>query len=149
MSSGDSLPPLILRCRALWGVAFSAAAAALLGVGLIGVSGWRADLFPSWAPTWVAPVLLLLGSGGCYFVVRFCFARLLLDEGGFRLVGPILDRRVAWNEIVHWERRIQRGGPATLRIIHGSGRSRLLIPLIYRDAHLLELGLRQRGFPRY
>ncbi len=149
MSPGDPLPPLVLGCRPGWRLAFSSAAAALLLLGLLGLSGREDDLFPSWFPLEAAPILLLLGLAAGYFVGRFCFARLLLDAVGFRLVGPLVDRRVPWSAVVRWERRARRGGPATLWIVHGSERSRLLIPLIYRDSHLLDLALRQRGFPRY
>lgn len=149
MSPPDPLPPLVLRCRLLWCIAFSAAASALLLLGIIGCSGRGDDLFPAWFPPGAAPILILLGLAAVYFVGRFCFARLLLDAEGFAIVGPLVDRRVSWSSVIRWERRAQRGGPATLWIVHGPDRRRLSIPLIYRDDHLLELALEQRSFPRY
>jgi hypothetical protein len=95
-----------------------------------------------------AAILFLLGGGCVHLLMRYGLARLVLDDDGFSLVGPLRrEAAVAWNQVTAWERLGTIVGPPALRILH-DGRRRLSIPLIYEDAHLLELGLVQRRFPR-
>jgi hypothetical protein len=148
--SGDgALPALVLRCRAVWWIPCVSAALILLALGTAGLGHDGHEPVPSWAPAWTPFLLLGLGAGCAYFVARYCCARLILDEEGFRLTGPLGQCAVAWSEVVRWERHAPSGGPATVRIVHGPERRRLSIPLIYQDSHALEIGLGQRGFPRY
>lgn len=144
-----ALPALVLRCRPVYLVLYGSTAAILLAAGVACLAGGDLDPSLAWVATWGPPILLTGGTASAYFVGRYCFARLILDDRGFRLAGPLGGREVAWITVVRWERRAQRGGPATLRIVHGPGRRRVSIPLIYEDSHLLEVGLAQGGFPRY
>jgi len=42
------------------------------------------------------------------------------------------------------------GGPApNILVLYGPDRRRLSCRLIYEESHALEVGLMQRGFPRY
>ncbi len=148
MSPGDSLPPLVLRCRPIWFVLYGAASLVLLGAGTACLAGMDADPSRPWLTTWAPPILLVLGAGCAYFLARYCLARLILDDEGFRLAGPLGESVVAWSSVVHWERRSQRGGPATLRVVHGPERRCLSIPLIYEDWQMLLDGLGQGRFPR-
>ena len=85
----------------------------------------------------------------CY-AGRYCLSRLVLDEIGFRLVGPLVERQVLWSDVREWKRRPAHGGPAAgVLIVHGAARRRLFIPLIYEESQALVVGLAQRGFPRY
>ena len=149
MSDPDRLPPLVLRCKPVWRLSIGVAAVTLTLVGTAGL----ARAFPGRAgdlpPVWVAGLILLVGVGCTWFVGRYCLSRLVLDEKGFGLVGPLVNHRVAWGSVVRWERRRPRGGPSTVRIVHGPDRRLLSIPLIYEDSHALEVGLAQRHFPQY
>ena len=144
-----SLPALVLRCRTIWLVAYASASFALLALGTAGLEGRAFDPIPSWAPAWTPLLLLLLGGGCAYFVARYALARIVMDDRGFRLDGPLGCLQVAWPDVIRWERHAHRGGPPTLRVVYGPTRRRLSIPLVYEDAHLLEVGLAQRGFPRF
>jgi hypothetical protein len=144
-----SLPPLVLSCRAVWRLSFSLATVGLLVLGAGGLARAGDEDSASWMAT-AAPVVLLLSGGGCaYFTGRYCFARLVLDDRGFSLAGPLGSREVGWDSIVRWERVPGRGGPASLRIVHDPGPRRLTVPLIYEDGHVLEIGLGQRQFPKF
>ncbi|MBI4168374.1 MAG: hypothetical protein HY510_00400 [Acidobacteria bacterium] len=151
MSPGPApaLPPLVLRCRPVWRIAHGAAALALLVLGTDALVRSVAGPSSGWLTIWAPPILLAAGAACAYFVARFCFAALVLDDDGFRLRGPLVDRDVSWTSVIGWSRLPQRGGPAVVRIVHGPGRRRLTIPLIYEDSHVLELGLGQRRFPKY
>jgi hypothetical protein len=144
------LPPLILRCRPLWRLLLAGAAAGQILLGTALLAGRVRDPLGH-TPLHDLPgaALLALGLATAWFVVRHCFARLVLDDRGFRVRGPLLDRVVPWGSVVRWERPRGAGGLGVLRIVHGEDRRRLSIPLIYEDQHLLELGLRQGGFPRF
>ncbi len=144
-----SLPPLVLRCRPVWRLLFGLGAGVLLVLGTGGLARAGIDPAPSWALTAAPLVCLASGCGCAYFAARYCLARLVLDDRGFSLKGPLGGREVAWAAVVRWERLSGRGGPASLRVVHGPGRRRLTVPLIYEDCHVLEIGLQQRGFPRY
>ncbi len=146
---GAALPALVLRCRLAWRVACGLAAVALLALGSAALTGAVSDSARPWVAALAAPLLLLSGSGCAYFVARYCLARLVLDDRGFRLEGPLDRSDVPWASVVRWEHRRPPGGPACVRVVHGPERRRLTIPLIYEDGHLLELGLGQRRFPRY
>ena len=149
MSAREPFPSLVLRCRPVYRLIYGATALSLLGGGAACLAWDDADSSLAWLRAWAPPILLGLGAACAYFVARYCFARLVLDDAGFRLVGPLGRTDVSWASVVHFERRAQHGGPATLRVVHGSGRRRLSIPLIYEDSHALEVGLSQRRFPRY
>jgi hypothetical protein len=150
VSPGSELPPLVLRCRPLWRLALGGSAAAQIVLATALLAGRLRDpLAGSGLEDALGPVLLVLGLASAWFVARHCFTRLLLDERGFRLRGPLGSEDVAWGSVVRWERLRGAGGLGVLRVVHGEGRRRLTIPLIYEDCHLLELGLRQGGFPRY
>jgi hypothetical protein len=143
VTASDPLPPLVLRCRPVWRLAFGGTAILLLGMG----AGVLATPGPSEA-RWTAIVLFAFGAGCAHFFLRHCLARLSLDDRGFTIRGPLsASRAVAWDAVVDWERARVSAGPAALRIVHGAGRERLSVPLIYEDCHLLEVGLLQRRFP--
>ena len=146
MSAGADLPPLVLRCRPSWRLAYGAAASVLLCCGAAVLARHRG---PAGAPAAVLAAIVLLASGGgcAVFFMRYCLARLVLSDKGFVLDGPFrAPAEVLWTEAVVW-RRVRGGGPGVLRIVHGAARRRLSIPLIYEDSHLLEIGLDQGGFP--
>ena len=149
MSPAPDLPPLVLRCRPAWRLVLGGSAMAQIVLGTALLAGRLRDPFAGGflegAP---GPAILLLGLASAWFVARHCFSRLLLDERGFRVLGPLGAEDVPWGSVVRWERPRHGRGLGVLRVVHGEGR-RLSIPLIYEDGHLLELGLRQGGFPRY
>lgn len=130
-------------------MAYGFAALALLALGTDALVRSAADPAAGWLAAWEPSILLAAGAAGAYFAARFCLAALVLDDDGFRLRGPLVDRGVAWTSVIGWSRLPWRGGPAVVRIVHGPGRRRLTIPLIYEDSHVLEIGLGQRRFPRY
>ncbi len=148
MSPDDPLPPLILRCRPGFLVLYAASSILLLAAGTACLAGLDAVRSGAWLTTVAPPILLALGAATGYFVGRYCLARLILDDEGFRLIGPLGGCRVSWGSVVRWERRRQRGGPATLRILHGPDGRLLTIPLIYEESDRLEEGLEQGRFPR-
>ena len=149
MSPAPDLPPLVLRCRPAWRLALGGSAVAQIVLGTALLAARLRDPFAGGPFEDAAgPALLILGLGSAWFVARHCFTRLLLDERGFRLRGPLGEEDVPWTSVVRWERPRNTRGLGVLRVVHGDGR-RVSIPLIYEDGHLLELGLRQRGFPRY
>ncbi len=149
MSAAEPLPSLVLRCRLFFRMLYGTSAFLLLATGTACLAGVDGDPQYPWLTTWAPPILLVSGGACAYFVARYCFARLVLDDHGFRLIGPLGQSEVAWATVVRWERRPQRGGPATLRVVHGPERRRLSIPLIYENSHILEVGLGQRRFPSY
>jgi hypothetical protein len=117
-----------------------------LGAGTLARGG-----VPHWPPVAAAAagiVLLAFGAGCAAFFLRYCLARVLLSDRGFVLTGPLrAPEDVPWSEVVAWRRVRIGAGPATLRIVHGPGRRRLSVPMIYEDSHLLEIGLGQGRFP--
>lgn len=146
----DSLPPLVLRCRTLPRVLWVAAAGYFLLTGTLFLARGLRSPSPGGLLAWRGALGLLVGGCAAWYATRYCFARLVLDDGGFRLTGPLGERRVLWSEVVEWRRRPPAGGPAPNIIVHhGPERRRLFVPLIYEESHALEVGLRQRGFPRY
>lgn len=149
MSAGNPLPPLVLRCRPIWRVAYGGAALVLIGLGTAGAARHSFPEPGGWIEALAPAVLLLFGGGCAYFSARYCFARLILDERGFRLVGPFGRSEIPWASVVRWERRRLRGGPVTLRVVFGPAQRRLAIPMIYEDGEVLEIGLGQGRFPRY
>ena len=148
MTGSPALPPLILRCRPVWCVAYGGAAALLLGLGAAALAGEAGSSAAGALTIAAALVLFAFGAGCAQFFLRYCLARLALDDRGFTISGPLVAARaVAWEAVVEWERARAAAGPAALRIVHGPGRERLSVPLIYEDSHLLEVGLHQRHFP--
>lgn len=146
---GRALPALVLRCRLAWRFACALASIFLLGAGA-GVLARATDpAAPPRPDDWTAPFLLIAGAACAYFTTRYCLAVLVLDDQGFRLSGPLVDHAVAWSALVAWARVPPKGGGAVVRVVHGPDRRRLTIPLIYEESHLLEVGLAQRGFPRF
>lgn len=147
---GDlSLPPLVLTCRPRWRLGFLVSASSLMVIGLAGL----ADRFrvggDAAIPVSLSAVLVLVGAGCAWFTARFCLAQLILDERGFRLVGPLSRDEVRWDAVVRWESRAVPTGPDVVRIVYGPGEKRITIPLIYNDSHALVIGLGQGHFPEY
>jgi len=148
-STGD-LPPLVLRCRPLPRYLWLAAALYFLLTGTAFLAlgaepSARGSLYP-----WRGVLGLIVGVCAAYYTARYCFASLILDDRGFRLQGPLGGRGVAWSEVADWRRRPPKGGPApNILVLYGAGKRRLFVPLIYEESHALEVGLQQRGFPRY
>ena len=144
------LPPLVLHCRP-WprnlGIAL-AVSLLLSGTALLAQGAARpeaARAFP-----WQGVAILAAGAVSACYAGRYCLAGLVLDEIGFRLVGPLVERQVLWSDVREWKRRPAYGGPAAgVLIVHGAARRRLFIPLIYEESQALLVGLAQRGFPRY
>lgn len=144
------LPPLVLRCRP-WprnlGIAL-AVSCLLSGTALLAQGPARpeaARAFP-----WQGMAILAAGAVSACYAGRYCLARLVLDEIGFRLVGPLVERQVLWSDVLEWKRRPAYGGPAAgVLIVHGAARRHLFIPLIYDESQALVVGLAQRGFPRF
>lgn len=121
---------------------------ALLGLGASTLAADAGSGWPDLLTLGAAAVPFLLGAGCAHFFLRFCLARLLLDDRGFRLAGPLRGGDVvAWTEVRDWRRVRRLAGHGTMQIVHGPERSRLSVPLIYEDGHLLELGLVQGRFP--
>jgi hypothetical protein len=118
-------------------------------LGTAGLAERLGGLADDGVPLPLSVLLLLSGAGCAYFAMRYCLSRLILDEHGFRLVGPLGGTDVAWNSVVRWESRRLPAGPAVVRVVHEPGRRRLSIPLIYEDSHALVIGLGQRRFPQY
>lgn len=144
----SGLPPLVLRCRPIWRLAYGGTALSLLGLG---ASTLAADLTPE-GPHPVtlstAAVLFLLGAGCARFFLRFCLARLSLSDHGFRLSGPLRGGgEIPWADVRDWRRTRGFASHGALHIVHGHDRFRLSVPLIYEDGHLLEIGLGQGRFP--
>jgi hypothetical protein len=125
------------------------AALALLMLGTAGLTERFGGLAEDGVPLPLSILFLLSGAGCAYFAVRYCLSRLILDERGFRLVGPLARTDVAWASVVRWESRRSPAGPAIVRVVHEPGSRRLSIPLIYEDSHALVIGLGQRRFPQY
>ena len=148
MTAPDPLPPLVLSCRSRWRLALLATAIVLLVLATVTVAGDPDPGFPGPAALTAAAVLFLFGAGCAQLFLRYGLARLVLDERGFRIEGPFHPGAlVRWENVTSW-RPVRTGlGPRTLRILH-DGRRRLSLPLIYEDAHLIEVGLAQRHFPR-
>ena len=144
-----TLPPLVLTCRPGWRLSFLFSATSFMVIGIAGL----ADRFRAGGdgaiPIALCAALILAGAGCAYFAARYCLARLVLDERGFRLVGPLSRDEVPWSAVVRWESRKAPAGPDVVRIVHGSGERRLSIPLIYHDSHALVIGLHQGHFPEY
>jgi len=149
VTSSDPLPPLVLSCRTSWRVAYGGGALFLLALGTTTLAGESLSDRPEAASIAAGVVLRVLGAGCAQFFVRYCTAHLVLDAGGFRLAGPLLEGApVAWDDVSDYRIRQTASGPASLRLVHGAGRH-LSVPLIYEEAHLLEVGLGQRHFPRF
>jgi len=144
-----SLPPLVLRCRPLFRLLYGGAAFALLGTGTAGLAQETVPGSSFFMETAAPALLILFGAGCAYFTARYAFSRLILDQRGFRLVGPLRNDDVPWASVVRWQRLRIRGGPATLRVVHGEALRRLSIPMIYEECTLLEIGLGQGGFPQF
>ena len=142
------LPPLVLTCRPRWRFLYAAAAAALLVLGTDALVALVGHPDPGWLDHATPVVLILAGAGAASFVARYGLASVTIDEAGFRVEGPFIREEVEWQRVERFARLPPYGGPSLVRIVHGDERRRLTLPLIYRDSHLLELGLLQRAFPR-
>ncbi len=146
-----ALPPLVLRARLSWRILFSVAAA----YGLLGGTDnlarglSRHGVDPLYG--WVLPILqILCGAWLAWGAVRYAFSRLVLDDRGFALRGPLGTSFIAWQAVIDWRRRPRRGGLAPqIWVVHGDDRRLLWLPLIYEDSHVLEVALEQRAFPRF
>ena len=142
------LPPLVLTCRPRWRFLYAAAAVALLVLGADALVALVGHPDPDWLDQATPIILILAGAGAASFVVRYGLASVTIDDRGFRIAGPLIREEVEWHRVEHFARLPPYGGPALLRIVHGDERRRLTLPLIYRDSHLLELGVLQRRFPK-
>jgi hypothetical protein len=148
--SRDALPPLVLRCRILPRSLHLAAALYFLASGTLFLARGMERLTPSNFMIWRGGLGLLVGGCAAYYTARYCFASLILDDRGFRLSSPLGDTDVSWSEVVDWRRRPPKGGLVpSIQVLHGLDRRRLFVPLIFEESHALEVGLQQRGFPRY
>ena len=144
------LPPLVLRCRFLPRSLHLAAALYFLLTGTAFLARGMEQPAPGNLLIWRGVLGLLVGACAAYYTARYCFSRLIIDDRGFRLSGPLGDKVVSWSEVVDWRRRPPTGGPVpNILVLHGPDRRRLFVPLIYEESHALEVGLQQRGFPRY
>ena len=138
--AGD-IPPLVLRCRTpyLLLVGGGAAVFLALGTGSLASGGAEGPIF--------AVVLFAAGALCTHFFLRYCLAALELSDHGFRIRGPLFcTDEVGWREVGAWRRWPAPPGPGFLRVAPRAG-ARVTIPLLYEDAHLLELGLQQGSFP--
>lgn len=142
-----ALPPLVLSCRPAPRNLMILAAMGLLAAGTVVLA--RALERPEAVAPWHGWLVLLLGAACAGLAGRYALARLVLDDGGFRLKGFLVDRAVRWADIQDWK-ALSPGGPAeSVLVIYGETRRRLFVPLIYEESEALPIGLAQRGFPRY
>jgi hypothetical protein len=142
-SDGGSFPPLVLRCRHHYVTAVAGASLVLLALGTrLAADGgaWRWGLA---ALVYAAAALMIR------FFLRFCLASLELSDSGFRLRGPLHHgKEIRWTEVRDWRRRRPPLGPRFV-VVAAVARRPVAVPLLYEDAHLLELGLHQRQFPSW
>lgn len=144
------LPPLVLRSRPLPRWLLPAAALYFLLTGTWFLARDLDRTAPRTSFVWRGVIGLVIGACAAYSAARYGFARLIIDERGFTLAGPLGVTEVLWNEVVDWRRRPRSGGLAAgLFVVFGAERRRLYVPLIYEESQALEVGLAQRGFPRY
>ena len=149
-ASGDLLPPLVLRCRPLPRYLWLFAALYFLLSGTVFLARGLESSEGGGLHVSRGLIGLIVGMCAAYYSARDCVARLVLDDHGFRLEGPLGGTAVSWGEVVDWRRRPPTGGPApNILVRYGSSRRRLFVPLIYEESHALEVGLRQGGFPKY
>jgi len=136
-------PPLVLRCRAPY-------VSVVGGVGLILLAAGTRLAADGGAWRWSAAVLVFFAAAlTIRFFLRFCLASLELSDAGFRLRGPFRHGpEIRWTEVREWRRRRPPLGPGFV-VIAPAERWRMAVPLLYEDAHLLELGLHQRQFPTW
>jgi hypothetical protein len=145
-----NLPPLVLRCRLLPRFLHLVAALYFLLTGTAFLARGMEHPAPGSLLVWRGALGLVVGACAAYYAARYCFARLIIEDRGFRLSGPLGETEVPWSDVVDWRRRPPRGGPfPNILVLHGPDRRRLFVPLIYEESHVLEIGLQQRGFPRY
>lgn len=150
MKPGADLPPLVLRCRPAWCLPFGGAALILFALGATTLAGALHADIPVWTGLGAAIVLLAFGAGCAQFFLRHGLSHLALDERGFRLRGPLRATvEIAWTAVEEWDHARAPIVPPALRIVHGPGRRRILIPMIYENSHLLEVGLLQKRFPEW
>jgi len=148
--SHETLPPLVLRCRPLPRSLHLAAALYFLLTGTLFLARGMQQPVPGNLMIWRGAIGLLVGACAAYYTARYCFARLIIDDRGFTLSGLLGEKNVSWSDVVDWRRRPPSGGPVpNILVLHGPDRRRLFVPLIYEESHALEIGLQQRGFPRY
>ena len=146
----DSLPPLVLRSRPLPRYLWLTAALYFLLTGTIFLARGMERYAAGSLFVWRGAVGLLIGACAAHYTARYGLARLVLDDRGFTLKGPLGETVVSWSEVVDWRRRPPAGGLApNVLVVFGADRKRLFVPLIFEESHALEVGLAQRGFPRY
>ena len=149
-ASTGGLPPLVLRCRPFPRTLWLVSTLYFLVTGTIFLARDSQHSAAGGLYASRGVLGLLVGLCAAYYTARYCFARLILDDRGFRLQGPLGQTAVSWTEVVDWRRRPPTGGPApNILVLYGPDRRRLFVPLIYEESHALEVGLMQRGFPRY
>ncbi|HYS78288.1 MAG TPA: YcxB family protein [Candidatus Dormibacteraeota bacterium] len=145
-----ALPPLVLRSRPLPRYLWLTAAFYFLLTGTAFLARGLEGSVPGRLLVWRGAVGLVIGACAAYYTARYCFSRLIIDERGFRLRGPLGETEVPWSAVIEWRRRPRAGGlAANVLVVFGDGRRRLFIPLLYEESQALEVGLAQRGFPRY
>jgi len=144
------LPPLVLRSRPLPRYLWLTVALYFLLTGTVFLARGMGGSAAGRPLVWRGAFGLLIGGCAAYFTARYCFSRLIIDERGFTLRGPLAETEVSWRAVIDWRRRPRAGGLApNLLIVYGDGRRRLFVPLLYEESQALEVGLAQRGFPRY
>jgi len=143
VSSDVAFPPLVLRCRHHYVSAVAGASLVLLALGTrLAADGgaWR------WG---VAILVYATAAMTIRFFLRYCLASLELSDSGFRLRGPLHHgKEVRWAAVRDWRRRRPFLGPRFV-MVTAAARMPVAVPLVYEDAHLLELGLHQRQFPTW
>ncbi len=145
-----ALPPLVLNSRPLPRWLLLGAALCFLLTGTVFLARDLDGAAPRTPFVWRGALGLVLGAWAAYATARYGCARLILDERGFRLAGPLGETEVPWSEVVDWRRHPRSGGLAPgLFVVFGAERRRVFVPLIYEESQALEVGLAQRGFPRY
>lgn len=141
--SEGSFPPLVLRCRGSY-------AGGVAGVALVLLATATCLAADGGLEAWVLAAVVYVAAGlTIRFFLRFCLATLELSDAGFRLRGPFHHgAEIRWTVVRAWRRRRLPPTPGFVVVAPASGR-RVVVPLLYEDAHLLELGLHQGHFPTW
>jgi hypothetical protein len=143
VSDRGSFPPLILRCRHHYVTAVAGVSLVLLALATRLAADGGSVRGTLAAVVYAAAALLI------QFFLRFCLASLELSDSGFRLRGPLHHgEEIRWTEVRDWRRRRPPLGPRFV-VVAAVARRPVTVPLLYEDAHLLELALHQRQFPTW
>jgi hypothetical protein len=141
--SGGAFPPLVLRCRGPY-------VSGVAGVALVLLAAATRLAADGGLEGWVPAIVVYVAAGlTIRFFLRFCLAALELSDAGFRLRGPFHHGpEVRWTGVRAWRRRRPPLIPGFVVVAPVSGR-RVVVPLLYEDSHLLDLGLHQGQFPTW